>query len=73
VTAAPPRGHYLLRAREQLIDARIAISQDGRPLGSARLSRVMPGRSASLGADWAGRVDPGAGPVLIRVTSARPR
>ena len=73
VAATPPRGRYLLRASEELIDARIAISQDGRALGSARVARVMPGRSASLGTDWAAAVDPSGGPVVIRVTKARLR
>jgi thioredoxin reductase len=71
--AAPPRDRYLLRAHEELIDVRIAISQDGRALGSARLARVMPGRSAALDTTWATAVDPGGGPVVIRVTRARRR
>jgi thioredoxin reductase len=73
VPASPPRGRYLLRAYEELIDARIAISQDGRALDCARFARVMPGRSASLGTSWAASVDPGGGPVAIRVTKARLR
>jgi thioredoxin reductase len=71
--AAPPRGHYLLRAHEELIDARIAISQNGRALGSVRIPRVMSGRSASLTTAWAASVDPDGGPVVIRVTRARLR
>ena len=71
--AAPPRGRYLLRAYEELIDARITISQDGCALGSARLARVMSGRSASLGTNWASAVDPSGGAVVIRVTKARSR
>ena len=68
VTAAapPPRGRYLLRAREELRAARIELTQDGRVLLSRRLARVMPGRSARLPADWAAAVDPAGGPVLVR-------
>jgi len=71
--ATPPRNRYLLRAHRELTAARIAISQDGRALGSARIARVMPGRSASLDADWARAVDPGGGPIAVRVVSARVR
>jgi hypothetical protein len=71
--ATPPRNRYLLRAHRELTDARVAISQDGRALGSARIARVMPGRSASLDADWARAVDPGGGPIAVRVVSARVR
>jgi hypothetical protein len=71
--ARPPRRHYLLRAHEELVDAHITISQDGRRLGWAWLPRVMPGRSAALGRRWTGSVDLGGGPVTVRVTRARLR
>jgi thioredoxin reductase len=71
--ASPPRDRYLLRAHQELRDVRIAISQDGRALGAARIARIVPGRSASLGSGWAAAVDPGGGPVAVRVTRARPR
>jgi thioredoxin reductase len=69
----PPRGHYLLRAHEELIDARLSITQNGLALGWVRVPRVMPGRSASLTTRWADSVDPDGGPVVIRVTKARLR
>jgi hypothetical protein len=69
----PPRGHYLLRAHQELLDARVEISQGGRSLGHARLVRVMPGRSATLVRGWATSVDPDGGPVTLRVTRARQR
>jgi thioredoxin reductase len=67
----PARGRYLVRARAELRDARVQLAQDGRTLLRTRLARVMPGRSAALGADWATDVDPGGGPVVVRVLSAR--
>jgi thioredoxin reductase len=69
----PARGRYLLRAHEELLDARVELAQDGRTLLRARLPRVMPGRSASLPAAWTGAVDPAGGPVVARVVTARRR
>jgi thioredoxin reductase len=69
----PARGRWLLRAREDLRDARVELAQDGRVVHRARLTRVMPGRSATLAPGWAGRVDPGGGDVLVHVVSARRR
>lgn len=69
--APPPRGRYLVRGREELIDARIELSQGGRVLGGYRLPRITAGRSASLPIDWSTGVDPDEGPVLVRVTRAR--
>lgn len=71
--AAPPRRRFLLRARDQLRDARVEVSQDGRPLASRRLAHLGPGRSASLDAEWSADVDPSGGPVRLRVRSARRR
>jgi thioredoxin reductase len=70
---APARGRFLLRARESLRDVRIELRQDGRPLHSERVPRVMPGRSAALSPQWTERVDPAGGPVSLRVLSARRR
>jgi thioredoxin reductase len=67
----PPRGRYLLRSAEALFDARIELSQSGHVLHRERIARLLPGRSARLGAEWARSVDPGRGPVLLRVASAR--
>jgi thioredoxin reductase len=71
--AQPPRGRYLLRAREELLDARVALDQDGRSLLRQRLPRVTAGRSAALPVAWAAAVDPRGGPVLARVLRARRR
>jgi hypothetical protein len=45
----------------------VTAIQDGRALTSARLPRLMPGRSARLSADWAARVDTEGGPVALRL------
>jgi thioredoxin reductase len=71
--STPARRRFLLRADEELRDARIELTQDRRVLSRQRLARVGPGRSATLGAEWAGGVDPGGGSVLVRVRSARRR
>jgi thioredoxin reductase len=65
--AAPARGHFALRAREHLRAPRVRAIQDGRVLTSARLPRLMPGRSARLSADWTARVDAEGGPVALRL------
>ena len=71
--ARPPRGRYLLRAREELLDVRVALDQDGRSLLRHRLPRVTAGRSARLPVVWAAAVDPRGGPVVARVLRARRR
>jgi hypothetical protein len=65
--SAPARGHFALRAHEHLRAPRVTAIQDGRALTSARLPRLMPGRSARLSADWAARVDTEGGPVALRL------
>jgi hypothetical protein len=67
----PARGRHLLRAREELLDARVEFVQDGRRRHLARVPRVMPGRSARLDPGWTRAVDPSGGPVTARVISAR--
>lgn len=68
----PPRGRYLLRATEELLDVRVAIVQGERTLGRTHLPRVTVGRSASLRASVIGdSLDPDGGPVSVRVISAR--
>jgi thioredoxin reductase len=64
---------FLLRARELLHDVRLEVVQDGRVLARRRLPRVMPGRSARLGAGWVAEVDPAGPAVHVRVGSARHR
>jgi thioredoxin reductase len=61
----PPRRRFLVRAAVFLDRPRIEIRQDGRPLWSGRLRRVVPGRSASLPWDWIAAVDPKSGPVVV--------
>jgi len=67
----PPRGRVLLRASAFLALAEVEIAQDGRTLHRTRLRRLQPGRSAALPAGWLGGVDPGGGPVDVRVRRAR--
>ena len=67
----PPRGRFLVRSREFLTHPRIQIEQDGRPLWSGRLARLVPGRSGRLPDEWAARADPDGGPVTVFVASAR--
>jgi thioredoxin reductase len=62
----PPRGRFALRSTEFLRRPTIEIRQDGRPLWSGRVSRLGPGRSASLPCDWIPAVDLGGGPVDVR-------
>ncbi len=69
----PGRARFLLRAREQLLDARIELWQGERRLDAQRLPRVMPGRSATLGAGWTGKVDPAGPAVDVRAGAARVR
>jgi thioredoxin reductase len=68
---APPRGRLLLRAHAFLALPEIEVAQDGRTLHRAGLRRVQPGRSAALPAGWLSAVDPGGGPIGVRVRRAR--
>jgi hypothetical protein len=63
----PPRNRFLMRSREFVSRARIGVRQDGRELWSGRIGRLVPGRSASIPAGWASRVDPDGGPVIVAV------
>jgi thioredoxin reductase len=67
----PPRARFLVRSREFLRHPRIEIAQDGRPLWSGRLARLVPGRSGRLPDEWTARADPEGGPVTVLVASAR--
>jgi thioredoxin reductase len=70
--AGPPaRGRFALRARALLRTPEIEVAQDGRTLWRGRLRSVRPGRSAALAAGWLPTVDPGGGPVALRVRRAR--
>jgi thioredoxin reductase len=68
---APPRGRFIVRSREFLTHPRIGVVQDGRPLWSGRLARLVPGRSGRLPDEWTARADPDGGPVTVFVASAR--
>jgi thioredoxin reductase len=68
---SPPRGRFIVRSREFLTYPRIGIVQDGRPLWSGRLARLVPGRSGRLPDEWTARADPDGGPVTVFVASAR--
>jgi thioredoxin reductase len=63
----PPRNRFLMRSREFVSRARIGVRQDGRELWSGRIGRLVPGRSASIPAGWASRVDPDGAPVIVAV------
>jgi NADPH-dependent 2,4-dienoyl-CoA reductase/sulfur reductase-like enzyme len=67
----PPRGRLLVRAHAFLAVPEIEVGQDGRTLWCGRLRRLQPGRSAALPAGWLSAVDPGGGPVAVRVRRAR--
>jgi hypothetical protein len=67
----PPRGRFIVRSREFLTHPRIGIVQDGRPLWSGRLARLVPGRSGRLPDEWTARADPEGGLVTVFVASAR--
>jgi len=70
---APPRGSFLLRSEQELIGARIVVSQGSRTLAAERVRRVGPGRSTRIASDWASRVVAGDGAVTLRVEGGRRR
>jgi thioredoxin reductase len=63
----PPRGRFLLRAREAVPAPQVELSQDGRALWRGRLRRLGPGRSTPLPSTWTAAVDLDGGPVVARV------
>src|SRR5829696_659764 len=63
----PPRDRFLLRSAEFVRRARLQVRQGGRELWSGRVGRLVPGRSSYIPANWAGQVDPDAGPVIAAV------
>jgi thioredoxin reductase len=64
---APPRGHFLLRAREFLRAPTVELRQGGRRLATQRLARLGPGRSTALRPDWIEAVNPGGGAVEVSI------
>jgi thioredoxin reductase len=63
----PPRERFLLRSTEFIRRPRLQVRQGGRELWSGRVGRLVPGRSAHIPSDWAARVDPALGPVIVAV------
>jgi len=47
--------------------ARIQVHQDGRRLATSVAYRIVPDRPVRLGASWTSAVDPGGGPVTVRL------
>jgi hypothetical protein len=68
----PPRSRFLLRAHVFLERPEVLAAQDGRALWRGRLRRLGPGRSTAFPTGWTADVDPGGGPVEVRVVRARP-
>jgi hypothetical protein len=66
---APPRGRFLLRSFEFATRPGVEIAQDGRPLWSGHVARLVPGRSARLPHEWVSAVDPAGGPVRVRLAA----
>jgi thioredoxin reductase len=67
--SSPPRGSFALRSAEFASGPRIQVTQDDRTIWHGRMRRLVPGRSARLAAGWTASVDPGGGPVGVRVVS----
>ena len=65
--SAPPRGRFLLRSRVLARRARVEVVQAERVLWSGRVPRLVPGRSAGIPHAWISSVDPGGGPVGVRL------
>ena len=64
----PPRGRFLLRSSAFVRSPTVEIRQDGKLLSRTRLSRLIPGRSASLPARLLDAVDPASGPAEVRLS-----
>src|SRR5215470_10444009 len=63
----PPRGRFVLRSGVFRRLAPIEVWQDGRRLATELSYRMIPDRPVRLGASWTGRIDPGGGPVTVRL------
>ena len=55
----------LIRSRTFLDHPRLEVTQDGRPVASYRLRRMIPNRSQAIPADWQGRLKPGGEAVIM--------
>jgi hypothetical protein len=64
----PPRGQFVLRSARYARQARLEVWQDGKLLTAAR-TRLLPGRSVHLDAQWITRIDLAGGRVCVRVAS----
>jgi thioredoxin reductase len=64
----PARCRFALRAHEFLRAPRVEIVQGERPVWGGRLARLMPGRSSGIPHGWTPRVEPGGGPVRVRLS-----
>ncbi len=62
-----PHGHFLLRVDAFRGDAVVEACQADRVLWSQRYRVLVPACSIHADASWLSRVDPSAGPVIIRV------
>ncbi len=69
----PARHTFLVRARRELLGARILVRQGGETLHEQRLARVGPGRSARLRDDWVRLVEPDRGAVECALLDGRSR
>jgi thioredoxin reductase len=66
--ANPPKGDaMLIRSRTFLDHPRLEVTQDGRPVASYRLRRMIPNQSQAIPSDWQGQLQPG-GEVSIAVS-----
>jgi hypothetical protein len=63
----PPRGRFVLRSGAFRRVARLEVWQDGRRLATELSFGIIPDRPVRLGASWTGRIDPGGGPVSVRL------
>lgn len=67
----PPRDRFALRSSAFLAGPRIEIRQHDRLLWTARLRRMVPGRSSSLPASWLADVDPLGSRIDVQLAAQR--
>jgi thioredoxin reductase len=63
----PPRNRFVLRSTEFVRGAEIRITQRGRLLWDGRLTRLVPGRSTHIPADWVRTADLTEDEITVRV------